>query len=161
MRSAAGGSAAEASVDRSESVIQAAAPSDRATAAKARVMVSDHPLRRRDNGRSAIAASKAIRSPINTTPDARPTPQGFVGQSRIMQPEVRHNRDKRGCSSLLSFGNPDPLRQVPNASTIRRFGANGTNRRHPHCCSVTRPAADVHLADDLWRLIRGGDSGPI
>ena len=76
------GSAAEASVDRSELVIQAAAPSDKATAAKARVMVSDHPLRRRDNGRSAVAASKAIRSPIYTTPDTGPTPQGFVGHRK-------------------------------------------------------------------------------
>jgi hypothetical protein len=94
-------------------------------------MVSDHPLRRRDNGRSAVAASKAIRSPIYTTPNARPTPQGFVGQLEIMQPEVRHNRDKRGCSSLLPFGNPDPLVQTLNALTIRRFGADGMKSPPP------------------------------
>ena len=109
MRSVFSGSAADASADRSESVIQAAAPSDTATAAKASAIVSDHPMRRRDNSPSAIAASKAIKPPIQPRPNAQPIPRGSVEQSKIMRAKkVRHNRDKGCCSSLLPFGNSDP-----------------------------------------------------
>ncbi len=74
MRSVFPGSAADASADRSESVIQAAAPSATATAAKASAIIRDHPMRRRDNGSSAIAASKTIKPPETTSPDTRPIP---------------------------------------------------------------------------------------
>src|ERR1700737_4820672 len=71
MRSGLRGNAADATAGvRSESAIQATTPSTRASAARTSAAVSDHPMRRRSNTPSAIAASKVIKSPTAINPDS-------------------------------------------------------------------------------------------
>jgi hypothetical protein len=85
-------------------------------------------MRRRGNTPTAMAALEAINPQLHLT-ERVTNPPGIVEHPAIMRPEVRHNRDKRWCWSLLPFGKPQSSMQISGAfthSAVRRFGVINT-----------------------------------